>query len=95
MQPAAGSRRSDVSWSLNPVVPLIAALLRSLAGRLDGKLEAAFKQFDKDESGALDLEELQLAYAEAGMQISDAKLAKCIKLLDTNGDGVIDRAEAA
>ena len=53
-------------------------------------LEAIFKKFDTDNSGALDADELTAAYRAAGMNISDENLRKTIKMLDTNGDGEID-----
>jgi len=59
----------------------------------DGALDKAFDQFDLDGNGTLEFEELSAAFEAASMPIADADLRKCIKLLDTNGDGVIDREE--
>lgn len=60
---------------------------------MDGSLERAFRQFDLDSSGTLDRGELQEAFRAAGRPISDEQLAKSIKMLDKNGDGVIDLDE--
>lgn len=57
---------------------------------MDGALEEAFKQFDTDGSGTLDAEEIIAAYKAAGMPVNEANLTKAMKLLDNNGDGVID-----
>ena len=61
-----------------------------IARMMEGNLESAFKQFDTDGSGTLDADELAAAYAAAGMPIAEEKLTKCMKILDANGDGVID-----
>ena len=39
------------------------------------------------------LAELQAAYAASGIPISDKNLQKAMKLLDKNGDGVLDLKE--
>jgi actin-related protein len=57
---------------------------------MDGALEEAFKQFDTDGSGTLDADELIAAYKAAGMPVNELTLATTMKLLDNNGDGVID-----
>ena len=58
---------------------------------MDGQLEKAFRTFDKDGSDSLDEEELHQAYESCGLGTENLK--KAIKLLDTNGDGVIDLDE--
>jgi hypothetical protein len=68
-------------------------LQAEIARLMDGKLEEAFRQFDTDGSGALDEGELAAAYAAAGVSISEEKVRKCMKMLDSNGDGVIDLDE--
>jgi len=60
---------------------------------MDRPLEEAFKQFDLDSSGSLNKGELKAAYAAAGRDIDDATLRKTMKLLDKNGDGLIDLDE--
>ena len=57
---------------------------------MDSTLEAAFRQFDADGNGTLDESELAAAYEAAGRPIPNDKLRRIIKMLDTNGDGVID-----
>ena len=68
-------------------------LMDEIARMMEGNLESAFMQFDKDGSGTLDAQELAAAYAAAGMPIDENKLVRCMKVLDTNGDGVIDLEE--
>ena len=64
-----------------------------MAHLMDHVLEAAFAQFDADRSGALDAEELTAAFKAAKLPCTDDVVRKAIKLLDTNGDGLIDLAE--
>lgn len=64
-----------------------------IARLLDGSLEKVFAEFDTDGSGTLDAEELSDAYAAAGISISPENLKKCMRLLDTNGDNLIDLEE--
>ena len=48
-----------------------------------------FESIDKDHSGALDKEELRLAFQRAGLTISNAKLDQFFDEVDTNHDGEI------
>jgi len=57
------------------------------------KLESTFKQFDLDGSGTLTPMELKQAFKAAGRAATDASVKKCMDLLDTNNDGVIDLEE--
>ena len=57
---------------------------------MESNLEKAFQQFDLDKSGTLDADELASAYKAAGMPMDPSSLKKAMRLLDTNGDGVID-----
>ena len=50
-------------------------------------------QFDTDGSGTLDASELKAAFRAAGRPCTDASIRKCMALLDTNNDGVIDLEE--
>ena len=52
-----------------------------------------FKQFDKDESGYIDLQELKSISAELGRELDEAELEECIKDLDINKDGKISYEE--
>lgn len=60
----------------------------------DEMLEKAFKQFDQDGNGTLDADELSAALRAAGCEtVDDAHLGKVMKLIDTNGDGLIQLDE--
>ena len=48
-----------------------------------------FESIDKDGSGALDKEELRIAFQRAGLTISNAKLDQFFDEVDTNHDGEI------
>jgi len=64
-----------------------------IAAITDKALEKAFKQFDTDDSMTIDRQELQAAYTASGMPISEKNLQRAMKLLDKNGDGVLDMRE--
>lgn len=53
--------------------------------------EELFEQIDADESGTIELEELQVALAERGL--SYLTIAEIFHAFDANGDGVISRLE--
>jgi Ca2+-binding EF-hand superfamily protein len=46
-----------------------------------------FKQYDRDNSGYLTLNELKQALAKAGYIFSDSEIARFIASVDTNFDG--------
>jgi len=68
-------------------------LTEMIADMMDGALESAFRQFDSDGSGSLDADELESAYRAAGIEIGQDKLRQCMRMMDTNNDGVIDLEE--
>jgi len=59
----------------------------------DEHLEAAFKQFDKDNSGTLDWDEMKAAFKVSGLGVSDDVLRTSFKRLDKNGDGLLSMDE--
>jgi Ca2+-binding EF-hand superfamily protein len=63
--------------------------------RLHSKDDArrVFHEFDKDESGSLDASELAEVAKTLGVTLSDAQLEGMVKLLDRDGDGLIDIEE--
>merc|ERR1711871_969745 len=63
------------------------------AYRLERKLHAAFKKFDKDGSGALDKDEIFQGLLSIGYKVSAADKARIVKRMDRDGDGVIDIQE--
>jgi solute carrier family 25 (mitochondrial phosphate transporter), member 23/24/25/41 len=52
-----------------------------------------FESIDRDHNGALDKGELKLAFAKAGLAISNAKLDQFFSEVDTNHDGEISFEE--
>ncbi len=56
-------------------------------------LDAAFKACDADGSGALDRQELRLAFEKAGTPYDEATITSTMQRLDANGDGLVDRDE--
>ena len=56
-------------------------------------LEAVFKSCDLDKSGNLDAEELAAAFKKAGRAADAEAVAHALKVLDTDGDGVISLDE--
>ena len=59
----------------------------------EAELRAKFAQFDTDRDGRLSSAELATLCADLGSMLSHAELEGAIKLLDTNGDGHIERDE--
>lgn len=53
----------------------------------------AFAKFDKDNSGAIDKEELGLLSKELGTELTEDQLNAALVDLDMNKDGVIDLKE--
>jgi Ca2+-binding EF-hand superfamily protein len=54
---------------------------------LDAELYDIFKQYDRDNSGYLTLNELKQALAKAGYIFSDSEIARFIASVDSNFDG--------
>lgn len=48
-----------------------------------------FESIDRDQSGALDKNELRAAFSRAGLAVSNAKLDQFFEQVDTNHDGQI------
>ena len=80
-------------------VPWLAAATEELAAmygeELDQKVAPAFAKFDKDGSGAIDLQEFKAMTAELGQQLDDDQVEAAVTDLDINGDGLIDLGEFA
>ena len=53
----------------------------------------AFQKFDKDSSGAIDIEELKSLCEELSQPLDDDQAKTALKDLDLNNDGVIDLKE--
>ena len=52
-------------------------------------MKKVFSSFDKDNSGYLDVKELQMVSKELGCEMDDAEIEECIKDLDQNKDNKI------
>lgn len=57
------------------------------------KVRKAFEHFDKDKSGFIDRNELQLLADELGETLDDAELEAAMKEIDVSGDGKISFEE--
>merc|ERR1719240_212707 len=57
------------------------------------KLEATFKEFDKDGSGSIDLAELDQALASIGIKKTRKELKQMMQAADNDGNGEIDFEE--
>jgi len=60
---------------------------------IEGELEAAFKVFDIDNSGTIELEDLKYALDMIGESITDAELNKLLVTADLDKDGCISYEE--
>lgn len=80
-------------------VPWLAAATEELAemyfAEIKEKVKPAFAKFDKDGSGAIDLQEFKAMTAELGQQLDDDQVEVAVTDLDVNGDGLIDLDEFA
>jgi hypothetical protein len=56
------------------------------------ELRAAFRLYDRDKSGTIDMDELRLAMTSLGARAADAE--RTMAAADANGDGVISFDEA-
>ena len=56
-------------------------------------LKKAFSNYDKDQNGLLDLEEVKKCMAQFLTSISEDSVANLVDLYDTNGDGMISYEE--
>ncbi|DBA02928.1 TPA: hypothetical protein N0F65_005955 [Lagenidium giganteum] len=56
-------------------------------------VRAAFKRYDADGSGSINVRELQALVADLGGVLSDAQVAQVAKLLDKDGNGDVSEAE--
>lgn len=52
-------------------------------------LKLAFRKYDADSSGAINVDELGSLCAELGFELSESALEQALRELDTNGDGTV------
>jgi len=58
-------------------------------------LEALFVQYDDDDSGELEMEEVRQLVAQLGTQLSDQEAANLFRVMDADGSGSVDFKEFA
>eukprot|EP00574_Skeletonema_japonicum_P003658 CAMPEP_0201716630 /NCGR_PEP_ID=MMETSP0593-20130828/2563_1 /ASSEMBLY_ACC=CAM_ASM_000672 /TAXON_ID=267983 /ORGANISM="Skeletonema japonicum, Strain CCMP2506" /LENGTH=569 /DNA_ID=CAMNT_0048206477 /DNA_START=65 /DNA_END=1771 /DNA_ORIENTATION=+ len=63
------------------------------AGMTDEQIDRIFKTIDTDASGTIDADELKTALDDMGMKLSEQCVASMLKVVDENGDGVVDILE--
>lgn len=56
----------------------------------EAELRQAFKVFDADNSGSINIDELRTVMKSIGENLSEQEIEQMLKLADTNGDGTID-----
>ncbi|KAJ8322275.1 hypothetical protein KUTeg_000746 [Tegillarca granosa] len=54
------------------------------------ELREAFRKFDRNKSGGLDINQLKQALKQLGEPMNDREIQTFLKLGDTNGNGEID-----
>lgn len=62
-------------------------------GMTEEQIDNAFKTIDVDCSGTIDADELQVALEKMGMSVTPQCVANMLKVVDENGDGIVDRLE--
>ncbi len=87
----AGSHKAKAFGS-NQVVDLVAHL-RTQRAELGKVIDKAFKAFDKDGSGFIDVQELRQISKELGRELDPAELDECLRDLDTDKDNRISHEE--
>ncbi|KAI0985112.1 hypothetical protein GJ496_001066 [Pomphorhynchus laevis] len=55
-----------------------------------GEIERAFRLFDDDNSGSINIRKLKRVARELGQSISEEEMQSMIEQFDLNGDGLID-----
>lgn len=66
---------------------------RRFVDHADKALWALFEIIDRNHNGEIDKNELEEAFARAGVTVSNAKLDEFFRLMDVNNDGVISYSE--
>ena len=66
---------------------------KALSSLTYDQVDAVFDQIDVDNSGEIDADELKLALEKMGMKLTKGNVEAMIRVVDDNGDGVIDREE--
>jgi len=86
------------TWKWDKVLKSMASSLNPEGGGLeagmtDEQIDRIFRTIDTDDSGTMDADELKVALNEMGMKLSDQCVANMLKVVDENGDGVVDIME--
>lgn len=86
------------TWKWEKVLKTMASSLNPEGGGLeagmtDEQIDRIFKTIDTDCSGTIDADELKIALEDMGMKLSEQCVASMLKVVDENGDGVVDIVE--
>jgi hypothetical protein len=86
------------TWTWDKVLKTMASSLNPEGGGLeagmtDEQIDRIFKTIDTDDSGTIDADELKVALNDMGMKLSDQCVANMLRVVDENGDGVVDIME--
>mmetsp|Transcript_25945 Transcript_25945/g.39899 ORF Transcript_25945/g.39899 Transcript_25945/m.39899 type:complete len:594 (+) Transcript_25945:107-1888(+) len=86
------------AWKWEKVLETMASSLNPEGGGLeagmtDEQIDRIFKTIDTDDSGTIDADELKVALDDMGMKLSEQCVASMLKVVDENGDGVVDILE--
>jgi Ca2+-binding EF-hand superfamily protein/mannose-6-phosphate isomerase-like protein (cupin superfamily) len=80
----------------NNAATKLQALLRGASARIpQAEIDERFAKADADGSGGIDVEELKIMAAAEGQELNDEEAADVMGAIDTDGDGIIDKAEFA
>lgn len=79
--------------AVTPFLQSIKKLGRDYETKKDGDVKKAFDKFDRDASGAIDLNELGDLSKDLGHPLNKRQLEQAFKDLDLNHDGVVDFEE--
>ena len=86
------------TWNWDKVLETMANSLDPQGGGLEAgmteeQIDRIFKTIDTDSSGTIDADELKVALDEMGMNLSEQCISSMLKVVDENGDGVVDILE--
>ena len=65
----------------------------ALASLTRTQIDQVFDEIDADGSGEIDADELKLALEKMGIKLTKKNVETMIRVVDDNGDGVVDRSE--
>ncbi len=86
------------TWKWEKVLQTMASSMNPEGGGLEAgmtneQIDRIFKTIDTDCSGTIDADELKTALDDMGMKLTEQNVASMLKVVDENGDGVVDILE--